>query len=195
MQARNTPLTLVIGALLLAGCDANAPELLSPQGPDARWQDGQKMVPIEWTFHVWATAEPTVPCLAPDGSVAGAVPPTYAVSGRLTHMGRLDEEASAATIHDCAMTMGEGGPEVSGSITAHLVGPQDDAVDLAGTLTLMLAAGYAAGDWDVVGGEGRFAGATGYIESTEYPAADGSGSAGSGAGMISQPQPVEGGRD
>ena len=195
MHARHTLLTLVIGALLLAGCDSTAPDLLAPQGPDARQQDGELMVPIDWTFHVWATAAPTVPCLAPDGSVAGAVPPIYAVSGTLTHVGRLDEEASSATIHDCVLSSGPAGPQVSGSITAHLVGYQGDAVDLDGTLTLILAAGYAAGDWDIVGGEGRFAGATGFIDSTEYPAADGSGSVGSGAGMISQPQPMEGGRD
>jgi hypothetical protein len=128
-------------------------------------------------------------------AILGAVAPLYAVSGHLTHLGRLDEDASLATIHTCEVIMGSAGPEgVTGAVTAHLVGPQGDAVDLAGTLTLIFAAAQSIGDWDIVGGAGRFEGASGYLDTVEHPAEDGIGSVGSGSGMITLPGPMKGGR-
>lgn len=198
MFTRNTMLSLLALPLLAAGCDPEAVDPLAPQQgvAEASWVDGQKMVPVNWTFAVWAVAAPSVPCLLPDGSTMTDVPPMYAISGHFTHLGQLDEDASSATIHTCEVVMGQVGPEgLTAALTAHLVGPQEDAVDLEGTLTLNFAAGHAIGDWDIVGGAGRFEGAGGYLDSVEEPAGDGSGSVGSGAGTITLPQPMMGGRD
>ena len=189
---------LLMTALLMAGCDGGPSEPLAPQDwlPQTSWLEGQKMVPLEWTYHVWAVEAPSVPCLLPGGStVINHVAPTYAISGHLSHLGRLDETASVATILNCTVILGPVGPEgVTGDITARLVGPQGDAVDLAGTLTLIFAAGHAVGDWDVMGGAGRFVGARGHLDTVEEPAPDGNGSIGSGSGMITLPSPLKGGR-
>ncbi|MFP4622620.1 MAG: hypothetical protein ACLFRX_00420, partial [Gemmatimonadota bacterium] len=60
--------------------------------------------------------------------------------------------------------------------------------------TLVFAAGHSVGDWDVMGGAGLFVGARGHIDTLEAPAPDGTGSLGSGSGMITLPSPVKGGR-
>jgi hypothetical protein len=189
---------LLLPALLLAGCGGEPNDPLAPQDgvPQASRIDGDRMVPLEWTYHAWAVAAPSVPCLLPDGStVINHVAPTYAISGHLSHLGRLDPDASVANILTCNVIMGPAGPEgVTGDVTAHLVGPQGDAVDLAGTLTLVFAAGHSVGDWDVMGGAGRFVGAGGHIDTLEAPNPDGTGSLGSGSGMITLPSPVKGGR-
>jgi len=43
------------------------------------------------------------------------------------------------------------------------------------------------GEWTITGGTGRFAGASGWIQTLEVPSADGSGSDGGGSGMITPP--------
>jgi hypothetical protein len=196
MRTRNPMLSLLAAALLVGACDREAINPLATQDevPQASWVDGEKMVPVDWTFHVWAVAPPSVFCVVGE-QVLGAVAPLYAVSGHLTHLGRLDEEASSATIHTCEVIMGPAGPEgITGAVTAHLVGPQGDAVDLAGTLTLVFTAAESIGDWDIVGGAGRFEGASGYLDTVEHPAEDGTGSVGSGSGMITLPGSMKGGR-
>jgi hypothetical protein len=149
------------------------------------------MVPITWTYRVSPIYDGSM-VACPGGFV---FPVHWSFDARLTHLGRLDRKGSTATFTACAA--GEDpqlGPYFAGDAGVHLTGPQGDAVDLEGTLTLLLAAGYATGDWDIVGGAGRFAGARGHIDTVEYPEEDGSGSAGSGTGMITRPRAVTGGR-
>jgi hypothetical protein len=195
MFTRNAMLSLMAVALLAGGCDTEATDSLLPPDviPEASLVEGQKMVPVEWTYHVWAVDPPSVLCLWGEEAF-GAVAPLYAVSGHLTHLGRLDEHASSATIHTCEVIMGTSGPEgLTGRITARLVGPQGDAVDLDGSLTLIFAAGHAIGHWDIVGGAGRFVEAGGYLDTLEQPVEDGIGSVGSGSGMITLAGPMKGG--
>ncbi|MGK7311945.1 MAG: hypothetical protein ACN0LA_06855 [Candidatus Longimicrobiales bacterium M2_2A_002] len=201
MITRRLTLSLIVVALL-AGCDANFTGPLTPDDPTARWIDGQAMVPIDWTFHVQATGEEWLTCYLPYGDPfvyrgqTVVVSAGYAISGRASHLGELDPELSSASILDCSVQLTPDGMPMAlgGHVTARLVGPQGDAIDLDGTLTQYPFEGYAVGDWDIVGGEGRFAGASGYIDSMEYPATDASGSVGSGSGWVTRPGNVAGGR-
>ena len=201
MITRRLVLSLIAVALL-AGCDGSFTSPLTPDDPAARWIDGQAMVPIDWTFHVTATGEEWVPCYLPNGDPfvymgqPVAVSVGYRVEGHASHLGELDPALSSASILDCSVQLTpEGMPmALGGHVTARLVGPQGDAIDLDGTLTQYPFAGHAVGDWDIVGGEGRFEGASGYIDSIEYPADDASGSVGSGSGWVSRPGDVAGGR-
>jgi len=161
------------------------------------------MVPISWSFRAVASeGSEMIPCLLPDGShfvLPGGpvlVPGSFTVTGTLSHVGKIEEGASVASIHECWVKLNSSGmPEaVYGPATAHLEGTQGDAIHLNGTLTNWILAGYAVGEWDIVGGAGRFGGAEGYLDTVEYPAQDGSGSVGSGSGMITRPQPLKGGR-
>lgn len=200
---RRRSLMFLLGAtVLVAGCerDATSP-LIAPDEPAARWVDGEKMVPISWSFHVWAVGEETVTCYFPAGppyygAPLAEVEATYAVSGTVSHLGRLDEEVSLATIHDCTVGLNADFAPVTvyGHATARLVGPQKDEIHLDGTLTQYFSGPepYAAGDWDIVDGAGRFLGASGWLHTIEYPADEGS--TGSGSGMVTQPAPSGGPR-
>jgi hypothetical protein len=208
MFRRKAVLSLVGAVFLLASCDQEATNPLAPsEGPSAEKtlvdMRSQGMVPISWSFKVSATGDSWVPCYLPNGEpfVFGGEPVyvggTYSVEGTLSHVGRLREPESLATIHACQVGLDATGmPEtISGPVTAHLAGPQGDAIELEGTLTNWIFAGYARGDWDIVGGAGRFHSANGYLDTVEHPAQDGSGSVGKGSGMITAPQPMADGRD
>ena len=184
-------LALALG-LLLAGChdsstdptwgaNAQAPGVVASRST---------MVPVTWTYHIVATAGELLTCTNSDGSPPWlAFPINWAVaSGKMTHLGLLDTEASSAAFSSCVVNV-EGGYPVSayGDGTVQLVGANGDAVSLAGVLTLSFLDNTALGDWTIVGGTGRFTGASGWIKTSEVPAADGNGSVGSGSGMITPP--------
>lgn len=197
---------LFTAGLVLAGCESDAGNPLAPGDPAlhvVQVEAAQLMVPIEWSFHARAIGTEMIPCLLPDGQTLEFPPgnPIYvsvlfAITGNVSHLGRIDEDASVARIHECHVGLtATGMPEsLGGPVSGRLVGPQGDEIELAGTLTQLLFAGYAVGEWDIVGGEGRFAGARGYIDTIEYPATDGSGSEGTGSGMVTRPDAVKGGR-
>ncbi|MEJ2678829.1 MAG: hypothetical protein P8174_07120 [Gemmatimonadota bacterium] len=181
--------------------------LLAPDADAAMQQvparnSASAMVPIAWSYQVVAVPGDMIPCVQPDGSPVvdetgqpTFIPVNWAFTGQLSHVGQLDPELSTAAFSTCVGGMDPArGPILSGDAIVHLAGPQGDAVDLSGTLTLVLAAGYAEATWTITGGSGRFADAAGYIETLEYPSADGAGSTGKGSGMVTRPQPVVGGR-
>ena len=67
------------------------------------------------------------------------------------------------------------------------MGANGDAVDMEGVLTVSFADFSATGEWEITGGTGRFTGASGWMNTFEVAAEDGSGSVGSGSGMITRP--------
>jgi hypothetical protein len=208
MFRRQAILAVVGAALSFGGCDHAPLNLMtSTDGHEVQQSVMETaatgMVPISWSFRAVASeGSEMIPCLLPNGEPfvlpggPALVPGSFTVTGTLSHVGRIEEGASVASIHECWVKLSSVGmPEaVYGPATAHLEGTQGDAIELSGTLTNWILAGYAVGEWDIVGGAGRFEGAEGYLDTVEYPAQDGTGSVGTGSGMITRPQPLKGGR-
>ena len=143
--------------------------------------DTPHMVPIKWEFSVEPLPNGVLECL-PSGSGV-YIPASFSVSGHVSHLGRVDADQSTASFTGCVLGAGT----ISGDGHATLTGANGDAVELDGVLTLSFADGAMYGIWTITGGTGRFEGASGWIETTETPAPDGSGSVGSGSGMITSP--------
>lgn len=208
MFRRQAILAVVGAALSFGGCD-HAPLnlMVSTDGHEVQQSvietGATGMVPISWSFRVVPSeGSEMIPCLLPDGEPfflpggPASVPGSLTVTGTLSHVGRMEEGPSVGSILDCRVGLNADGiPEtLFGRATSHLEGAQGDAVEVDGTLTMWILAGYAVGEWDIVGGAGRFEGAEGYLDTVEYPAQDGTGSVGSGSGMITRPKPMTGGR-
>lgn len=197
MLKNTSKLTTLIGLLLLAGCgesgltapfsaDAVRPEMGMAEAP------GQDiMVPVRWTYAMSAQGTDILPCPNSDGSPTWmAIPIHYAAEGRMTHLGRLDPEASGAVFTECRVNIVGGMPLFAvGTARVELVGANGDAVFLEGELTLHFADNTATGEWSIVGGTGRFEGADGWMDTTEQPGEGGEGSEGSGEGMMTAPGP------
>ena len=196
MSRARSLLPLMAVGLLLAACqDSNItdPVLRTDaqlQARNGNFASANAMVPVTWTYHMVAAPGGTITCSNSDDSQPFlGFPINWAVaSGMMTHVGRLDTQASSAAFSTCVVNI-EGGYPVSayGDGTVQLVGANGDAVSLAGVLTLSFLDNTALGDWTIVGGTGRFTGASGWIKTSEVPAADGNGSVGSGSGMITPP--------
>jgi hypothetical protein len=178
----------VVALLGLAGCSNEA--LTGPDGGGAADAQVAKsasavhapmQVPIKWTFEVEPLQAGVLECM-PAGS-GFYVPANYSVSGHVSHLGKVDSDASLATFTGCTLTPGG----ASGELGIALVGANGDAIHLDGVLTLSLADGVGYGTYTITGGTGRFEGATGWMQTTETPTPDGSGSAGGGWGMITPP--------
>ena len=146
------------------------------------------MVPIKWDYRMQPAGPEILWCTAPDGNPFMPIPVRYAASGRMSHLGELNPFLSRAWFDGCVISFGPAGPtEGTAWGGVELVGANGDAIALEGSLTLSFASGVAVGDWAITGGTGRFDGARGWIETAETPAEGGSGSAGSGAGLITPP--------
>jgi len=196
MSGRRSILPILAAGLLVAAC--NDGSITDPAtAVDAQLRAARVagngatvMVPIKWTYVMTAASTDVIVCDNSDGSTPFmAFPIEWAVAdGMMSHLGVLDTEASSATFSSCLMYIVDGAP-VSGDgvATIHLVGANGDAVDLEGVLTLSFADFTATGAWSIIGGTGRFTGASGWINTLEAPTADGSGSQGSGSGMITPP--------
>lgn len=179
-----------IWALLLAtlvGCSGDSLLLADDNGAARGVEAGKKvsseptMVPISWTFEAEAQPGAVIEC-APEGS-GFILPANWSMTGIASHMGRLDPVATTTWFSSCWLGAGT----VSGAISTILVGPNGDSLEMEGVLTLSFADGTATGEWAIHGGTGRFESATGWMTTIEHPKEDGSGSAGTGHGMITPP--------
>jgi len=186
---------ILAGLLLPTGCGDAGPAL--PLSLDSVHSEvgmvesaGQDhLVPVRWAYHMTASGTDILICTNSDGSPPFlAIPVQYAAAGRMSHLGRLDPGASGAAFTSCIVNVVGGVPLTAvGTAWVELVGANGDAVFLEGDLTLHFADLTATGEWTVTGGTGRFEGADGWINTRETPAEDGSGSVGTGEGMISPP--------
>lgn len=181
--------------VLFAGCGDTG--ITTPLSPDptrlvletTTAVSAETMVPLKWTYRAIATGTDLLYCRNSDGSPPWmAIPVDYTVTGRMSHLGRLDPAASSARFTDCVVNVVGGFPATAvGAALVELVGANGDGVSMAGELTLHFADNTASGEWSITGGSGRFEGAEGWMESLERPAPDGSASVGSGQGMITPP--------
>jgi hypothetical protein len=197
MSGRTSLLPVTAVVLLLAACHDSGitdPSLRSDvqlQAKSGAAASVDAMVPIKWTYHVTAIDDgELLECTLPDGSPTGIrSPANWAVAaGMMSHLGILDTQASYAGFTSCVVNIVGGYPlTADADAFVHLVGANGDAVDLSGVLTLSFVENNATGDWTITGGSGRFTGAHGWLKTLEVPAADGSGSVGSGSGMITPP--------
>ena len=170
------------GDLALAGPDEAAP------AASLVGDHGAEMVPITWKYEVAFSGTDLIVCTNSDGSAPFmAVPANYTMTGHVSHLGVLDAGTSA-TMTTCTVTIAGGIPVSAAADTqVELIGANGDAILLEGVLRLVFAETEMTGEWSVTGGTGRFAGASGWLTTSEAPNADGSGSVGGGAGMITPP--------
>jgi len=196
MIGRTALLPIAAAGLLLAAChDGTLTEPASPgntaaQAVGSMAASATTMVPVTWTYHMVVGPGDLITCTNSDGSPPMlAFPINWLVaSGMMTHLGRLDTQASSAAFSACEVNIAGGYPvSAYGDGTVHLVGANGDAVNISGVLTLSFTDGTAVGDWTITGGTGRFSGASGWIKTLEVPAEDGNGSVGRGSGMITPP--------
>ncbi|MCG6956178.1 MAG: hypothetical protein LJF04_09315 [Gemmatimonadetes bacterium] len=188
-------LPVLAAGLVAAACTDDGitdPTLMNASQPLAQVvaaDHTQGMVPFTWTYHMTPISAEVVVCTNSDGSPPFLpVPKNYTGTGNISHMGRMDPDATLAWFTDCVVNMvGEIPVTASGGIVAHLVGANGDAVDMEGVLTVSFADFSATGEWEITGGTGRFTDASGWINTYEVAAEDGSGSVGSGSGMITRP--------
>jgi hypothetical protein len=188
-------LTALAGFLLLTGCGDSGLTTPSPldevpaELATVAAASQNVMIPVTWTYHMAAAGTDMLVCPNSDGSPPFmAISVHYNATGRMTHLGRLDSSATGATFSSCVVNVVEGMPITAvGAATVDLTGANGDAVFLEGTLTLHFSDMSATGEWTIAGGTGRFDGASGWIQTWEQPEEDGSGSVGSGEGMISPP--------
>jgi hypothetical protein len=148
------------------------------------------MVPIQWSYTMMPIPGDFGTCINSDDSPPFfQFPINYVTTGKMTHLGVVDPNASYSYFNgDCLLTLVDGVPvSTSGGAVAHIVGANGDAIDFSGTLSLDFASFSATGEWTITGGTGRFQGASGWLESLEFPSASGSGSQGHATGMITPP--------
>ena len=193
MFARTTIHLLLAAALFLVGCDDASPTdplssstqefgLLERFSPKA-----ERMVPIHWAYYMRVASFEMLPCEAPPG-VTMAIPRYWSASGRMTHLGRLNPAQSRAQFNSCVMNFVDGNPvSLVGEAEVWLVGANGDEVALKGTLTRSFLDGSCLGEWDIMGGTGRFEGASGWMKTSERPVDNGTGSVGRGSGKITPP--------
>lgn len=195
-MSRSTSLlsALAVG-LLVSACgdhsitDPAFGDLVQPQAQVVAAAPAEGMVPFTWTYHMTPISANTLVCTNSDGSPPFlSVPVDYSGTGRASHLGRIDAEATAASFTSCVVNIVGGIPvTAAGDISLHLVGANGDAVDMEGVLTVSFADFSATGEWTITGGSGRFTGASGWVGTFEVAAEDGSGSVGTGLGMITPP--------
>jgi hypothetical protein len=195
-MSRSTSLlsALAVG-LLVSACgdrsitDPAFGDLVQPQAQVVAAAPAEGMVPFTWTYHMTPISEAALECTNSDGSPPFlSVPVDYSGTGQASHLGRTDPEATAAWFTSCVVNIVEGIPvTAAGDISLHLVGANGDAVDMEGVLTMSFADFSATGEWTITGGSGRFTGASGWVGTFEVAAEDGSGSVGTGLGMITPP--------
>jgi hypothetical protein len=182
---------LAVGLLASACADQGITDpaldaLVQPQAQVVAAAPAEGMVPFKWTYHMTPSSGNTLPCTYLDGSPAPlSVPVDYSGTGHASHLGRIDPEATAAQFTSCVVNIAEG--TAAGDISLILVGANGDAVYMEGVLTVSFADFSATGEWTITGGSGRFTGASGWVSTFEKAAEDGSGSVGSGLGMITPP--------
>lgn len=198
MILRNIVVLLVLTAAL--GCTENVVQ--PQQEANEAAAKTETMVPIHWDYlmQVVMPANPGpgdfIICQIPSPPAPAAidmpVPRNWAAQGIMTHLGRLDESSSTATFSTCTFDMYEGRPALVGGLAAHMVGANGDALELDGTLTQTLGVGpdgpyplATYGDFDIVGGSGRFYGADGWVETVEEVTPEGA--RGRGHGMVTPP--------
>ena len=198
MSTRISMYPLVTLGLLLAACaddGITAPGLLDVPRTQAQVIDAARapgthgMVPITWRYHMTEMPGDVIWCTnSDDSSPFLSFPVNWKGTGRMTHLGVMDSQATMAWFTSCTVEI-VGGYPVSGSAhgLVHVVGANGDAVDMEGTLTLSFAENVATGEWTITGGTGRFTGASGWMNTREVPSEDGSGSVGGGSGMITAP--------
>lgn len=195
-MSRFTSLLSALSAgLLLSACadqSITAPALedvVLPQAQVVAASRAEGMVPFTWTYHMTPISGDPLVCTNSDGSPPFlAVPVDYSGTGHASHLGRIDPESTAAWFTSCVVNIVGGIPvTAAGDINVHLVGANGDAVDMEGVLTVSFADFSATGEWTITGGSGRFTGASGWLATFEEAAEDGSGSVGSGSGMITPP--------
>jgi hypothetical protein len=191
MSRRAALLPMLAAGLLLGGCSDGGPTDLSrPDSPQAvSAARASTLVPITWKYHMMAAPGDVLICDNSDGSPPFlAFPVNWVTEGTITHMGRVDSNASSASFSSCTLNIVDGIPVTGvGYGSVEIVGANGDAITFTGALTLDFAAYDAVGEWTITGGTGRFAGASGWLHTYEVPAADGNGSVGSGTGMITPP--------
>lgn len=194
MSGRTPILPLLAAGLFLAACSDSSitdPGLTTAgsQTETIAAASPHTMVPIGWRYHMSPGPGDDIICTNSDGSPPFlSFPVNWIASGSMTHLGITDSEASAAAFSSCVVNIVGGNPVTGdGYGSIHIVGANGDAVDMTGVLTLSFVDFTATGDWTISGGTGRFAGASGWIQTFEVPAEDGSGSTGSGSGMITPP--------
>ena len=172
MLGRTSVALMLAVGLVLAACDDGGitgqglttasraqPELGQGAGPHT-------MVPITWTYHMMPASDDMITCTNSDGSTPFLSFPVYwMATGKMTHLGITDSEASSAWFTACVVNLVDGVPvSADGDGYVHLVGANGDAVDLAGVLSLSFVDFTATGDWTITGGSGRFDGASGWID-------------------------------
>jgi hypothetical protein len=195
MSRRISMLSVLAVGLVAAACTDDGimdPALMDAAQPQAQVvaaDHAQGMVPITWRYHMTAAPGDMLDCSNSDGSPSFlSFPVNWKSTGSMTHLGVTDPQATRAWFTSCTVEI-VGGYPVSGSGDGfvHVVGANGDAVDIEGTLTLSFTENVATGAWTITGGTGRFRGASGWVNTYEVPAEDGSGSVGSGSGMITRP--------
>jgi len=195
MSRSTSLLSAVAVGLLVSACadqsitDPALEDLVQPQAQVVAAAPAEGMVPFKWSYHMTPSSPNTLVCTNSDGSPPFlTVPVDYSGTGQASHLGRMDPEATAAWFTSCVVNIVGGIPlTAAGDISLHLVGANGDAVDMVGVLTVSFADFSATGEWTITGGSGRFTGASGWLSTFEVAAEDGSGSVGTGSGMITPP--------
>lgn len=195
MSRHTSMLSVLAVGLIVAACTDDGitnPTFtggVQPQAQVVAADHAPGMVPITWTYHMTPIPGDMIVCTNSDGSPPFlSVAVNYTGTGNLTHMGRMDPDATAAWFTDCVVNIIEDSPvNASGGIVAHVVGANGDAVNMEGVLTLSFADYSATGEWTITGGTGRFTDASGWLNTYEVASPDGNGSVGSGSGMITRP--------
>ncbi|MDX1741090.1 MAG: hypothetical protein R3178_07345 [Rhodothermales bacterium] len=191
---------VLLGITVLLGCSENVVQPQHTASESAA--KTERMVPIKWDYLMQAVVPPNpgpadfiicqIPSPPSPAPMDMPVAKNWTAQGIMTHLGKLDEASSSATFSSCTFGMYEGHPALVGGLDAIMVGANGDALELSGSLTLTMGLGpdgpyplASYGDFDIIGGSGRFHGASGWMDAVEEVTPDGA--RGIGLGMVTPP--------
>ena len=170
-------------ACILTACQKDDITLMSDDAIEMRDGGDRKMVPFKGNFQVLPFGTDSIPCYDNELGITLQAVKNNEVIGNATHLGLIDKEQSRFISLDCELNYIGGYVFMHHDIT--LMNKKGDGLLFHGSSTSYLS-GPGSGYFEVVAGYGKFANATGWMETTGDISAPG-GPIFSGEGMVSRP--------
>ena len=143
-----------------------------------------KMIPFKGNFVSFPVAPDLFDCVDPDTGDVVQAALVNAISGNATHIGVLDPNLSPLVPTDCLLDVGNGKLVVGLDMT--FVNKKGDGIQILGESIINLD-GTATGSFDIIGGFGKFDGASGWIETEGFFNFENGVATYRGEGMVTKP--------
>jgi hypothetical protein len=161
---------IAFAAALLAACSKDSLET-NPSASSTNLGAAKVSVARPFTANFFATADAnaSIPPTSCSGDLPGFSAPDFLISGIATHLGQMN--AAVSRLHHVGCDLSFATMLLTTNVTVDLVASDgdvvhcsgDDVVNVASLLMQTGTTGSITGTWNIIGGTGRFEGATGII--------------------------------